>query len=137
MSDIISVSSGSGTGIFRVMLKGVKFSIISYVISFVLLLILAALIVYTNTPESICTPGVDAILLIGAFISAFLTARCLNSKGLLCGFFVGAFNIILLFGMGVLFTTAPFLTASKALFVLYGGIAGALGGIIGVNTGKN
>lgn len=137
MSDIISVSSGSGAGIFRVILKGIKFSIISYLISFVLLLILAALIVYTNTPESICTPGVDAIVLIGAFLSAFLTARCLNSKGLLCGLIVGVFNIILLFGMGVLFTSAPFLTASKALFVLYGGIVGALGGIIGVNTGKN
>ena len=137
MSDVISVSSGSGAGTARILLKSLKFIILSYIISFVLLLLLAFVLVYTDAPETISNPAVNIITLSGAFISAFLTGRSLSSKGWLFGFAAGTINIVILFALGTLFTRTPFFLASKLAFILYGGICGAIGGIIGVNTGKN
>lgn len=137
MSDIISVSAGSGAGTIRVLLKSVKFIILSYIISFILLLVLAAVIVYTNVSETISNPAVNIITLSGAFISSFLTAKNLTSRGWLFGFLSGLFNVAFLFAAGTLFTSSPFFTVPKIMFMLYGGICGAIGGIIGVNVGKN
>jgi len=137
VSDVISVSSGSTAGAARVILKSLKFIILSYIISFALLLILALVLVYTDAPETISAPAVNIITLSGAFMSAFLTGRSLNSKGWIYGFAAGIINIVILFALGTVFTHTPFFSASKLMFMLYGGICGAVGGIIGVNTGKN
>ena len=137
MSDVISVSTGSNTGVVRILLKSVKFIILSYVISFILLLVLALVIVYTDVSETISGPAVNIITLSGAFVSSFLTAGNLTSKGWICGFLSGMLNIMLLFAAGSLFTSSAFFTAHKMMFMLYGGICGAVGGIIGVNVGKN
>lgn len=137
MSDVISVSTGSGAGAARVLFKSLKFIILSYIISFVLILILALVLVYTDAPETISSPAVNIITLSGAFMSAFLTGRRLSSKGWLFGFAAGVINIVILFALGALFTSQEFFCASKMTFILYGGLSGAVGGIIGVNTVKN
>ena len=137
MSDVISVSSGSAAGTARIILKSLKFIILSYIVSFVLLLILALVLVYTDAPETVSHPAVNIITLSGAFMSAFLTGRSLSSKGWLFGFAAGIINIVILYALGTLFTSAEFFTASNMAFMLYGGMCGVVGGIIGVNTGKN
>ena len=137
MSDVISATAGTGAGTIRIILKSVKFIILSYIISFILLLVLAAVIVYTNVSETISGPAVNIITLSGAFISSFLTTKNLTSRGWFFGFLSGLFNIALLFAAGALFTSSPFFTVSRIMFMLYGGICGAIGGIIGVNVGKN
>ena len=137
MSDVISATAGSGAGTIRILLKSVKFIILSYIISLILLLVLAAVIVYTDISETISNPAVSIITLSGAFISSFLTAKNLTSRGWLFGFVTGIFNIAFLFALGTLLTSSAFFTVPKIMFMLYGGMCGAIGGIIGVNTGKN
>ena len=137
MSDVISVSTGSDAGTIRILLKSVKFIILSYIISFILLLVLAAVIVYTDVSETISNPAVNIITLSGAFVSSFLTAKNLTSRGWLFGFLSGLFNIAFLFAVGTFFTSSAFFTIPKTMFMLYGGMCGAIGGIIGVNVGKN
>lgn len=137
MSDIISVSPGLAAGSKRTILKSLKFTFLSYIISLVLLAIVAALVVYTNIPESISGTAVSVITLFGAFLSSFLTCRGISSKGWLFGFLTGAFNIAFLFFLGTFLTSESLFTVSKLLFTLYGGLCGAAGGIIGVNLGKN
>ena len=137
MSDVISATAGSGAGTIRILLKSVKFIILSYIISLILLLVLAAVIVYTDISETISNPAVSIITLSGAFISSFLTAKNLTSRGWLFGFVTGIFNIAFLFALGTLLTSSAFFTVPKIMFMLYGGMCGAIGGIIGVNVGKN
>ncbi|MBO7288489.1 MAG: TIGR04086 family membrane protein [Clostridia bacterium] len=137
MSDVISATAGSGAGTIRILLKSVKFIILSYIISLILLLVLAFVIVYTDISETISNPAVSIITLSGAFISSFLTAKNLTSRGWLFGFVTGIFNIAFLFALGTLLTSSAFFTVPKIMFMLYGGMCGAIGGIIGVNVGKN
>ena len=137
MSDVISATAGSGAGTIRILLKSVKFIILSYIISLILLLVLAAVIVYTDISETISNPAVSIITLSGAFISSFLTAKNLTSRGWLFGFVTGIFNIAFLFALGTLLTSSAFFTVPKIMFMLYDGMCGAIGGIIGVNVGKN
>ncbi|MBO5742795.1 MAG: TIGR04086 family membrane protein [Clostridia bacterium] len=137
MSDVISATAGSGAGTIRILLKSVKFIILSYIISLILLLVLAFVIVYTDISETISGPAVNIITLSGAFISSLLTAKNLTSRGWLFGFVTGTFNIAFLFVAGTLFTSSAFFTVPRIMFMLYGGMCGAIGGIIGVNVGKN
>jgi len=136
MSEIISVSASSDMGIARTSLKSLKFIIISYLISVILLAVLAVVIVYTDVSESISVPAVKSIKLFAAFLSAFLTSRSCNSKGWLCGIITGTINVALLIFIGTLLVDGSFFKKSNILLVAFGGICGMIGGIIGVNSGK-
>ena len=137
MSEIVSASSNSGAIVGRTFLKSVKFTVISYIISIILLAVLAVVIVYTDVSEKISVPAVRIITFFGAFLSAFLTAKNSSSKGWLCGTFTGCFNVALLMCIGAFLTDASLFTRSNFIFVLVGGVCGMIGGIIGVNMGHN
>ena len=53
MSEIISASSNSSTTNSHTFLKAIKFTLISYVISVVLIALLAVIIVYTDISQKI------------------------------------------------------------------------------------
>lgn len=135
MSETISVSN-SDTDIFKVVLKTVKFTLVSYVVSVILIAALAVLLVYTDMSEAVSAPAVKGITLFGAFLSAFLTAKTANAKGWLCGMFAGAFNIFALQLIGTAAFGAPLFVSSNFIMVALGAVCGMTGGIIGVNFGN-
>ncbi len=130
MSDKASVSTNDSAFSF---LKSIKFILISYLISFLLIAVLSAVITWTDVPEAVASPSVRVITFFSAFLSALLTTRSSGSKGWLVGALTGAINIavLLLFGMA-LFGGMAF-SFSNALMILLGAVSGMAGGIIGVN----
>lgn len=137
MSEIISASSNSSTTNSHTFLKAIKFTLISYVISVVLIALLAVIIVYTDISQKISVPSVRGITLFGAFLSAVLTARTCKSKGWVCGFFTGLFNVALLMFIGTALISSSFFTKSNVFLAFCGGLSGMAGGILGVNLGNN
>lgn len=137
MSDIISVSSVSGKGTLHTVLKSVKFIFVSYIISVILLALLALALVYTDFPESYSYISVKIITLFGALLSACFTARSISSYGWLCGLFTGSANVIILLLIGQAFSASHIFTMSNLALVALAAICGSVGGIIGVNIGKN
>ena len=137
LSEIISLSSESGINTIRIVLKSIKFTIISYLVSVLLLAGLSVIIVYTDVPEKISAPAVTGIKLFGAFLSAFLTSKSCQARGWLCGLISGVLNIFILTAVGSLFTDYAVFASANLTKLGLGGICGMVGGIIGVNFGKN
>ena len=117
-------------------LKGIKFIIISYITSLVLIFAFTALIVYTDVPEEAGGIGVGIITFLGAFLSGLLFGRSTKRGGLLWGGIQGCLNILGLFVLGIALYGEIGETSDMILKVIIGCICGSIGGIIGVNTGK-
>ena len=137
MSEFISASSDSGISAIRILSKSVKFTIVSYLVSVLLLAVLTVVIVYTDVPEKISGPSVIAIKMFGAFLSAFLTSKSCETKGWLCGIVSGVVNILLLMVIGSLISNSHTPVSDNLTNLLFGGACGMIGGIIGVNFVKN
>ena len=137
LSEIISLSSESGINTIRIVLKSIKFIIISYLVSVLLLAALSVIIVYTDVPGKISAPAVTAIKLFGAFLSAILTSKSCQAKGWLCGLISGVLNLLILMFIGSLLTDSAVFATDNLTKLAIGGVCGMVGGIIGVNFGKN
>ena len=137
LSDIVSASSNSDTGIFTIVSKSLKFIFVSYIISIILLALLALIIVYTDVSEQIAGPSVKGITLFGAFLAAFLASKTTRVKGWLCGIFTGTLNIALLKLFGAALMGASLFETSNFIVLGGGALFGMIGGIIGVNFGDN
>ena len=137
MSENISVSASTGTNVLNTALKAIKFILISYVISIILLALVAVFIVYTDVSESISGPAVKIITLLGAFISAFLTSKSAEAKGWICGAFTGGLNVFLLMVIGMALMGTQIFSMPNTILMLSGSFCGLIGGILGVNLGNN
>ncbi len=137
MSNVILGSSNSESGGFRFILKSLKFTLISYVISILLLAAWAILIVYTDVSEQLSMPVVKGITFFGAFLSALLASKTTGAKGWLSGLFTGAVNIVIIKLIGMALMGASIVMPSDLITLGAGAFFGMIGGIIGVNFGNN
>jgi len=115
-------------------LKALKFILVSYVISVVIILLAALIVVYTDVPESFMTLSVKIVTFLGAFLSALFTSRHAMTKGWMCGMLTSLAHVFLLhliakLTMGV----DPGLTFSAGELAI-SALCGFAGGIIGVNS---
>lgn len=129
-------ASKKGTGKLSVFLKTLKFIVISYAVCVLLIAVLSALLVYTDLPESITNLSVKVITYVGVFISAFLSARSSNSRGLFWGAYTGGLNIMILTFIGAAAYGNRFFDLSNLMAILAGMGIGAVGGILGINSVK-
>lgn len=136
MSEQNSISSGS-LSVVGNLLKVLKFILVSYVVSALLIAGLAALLAYTSLPEALANPGVRIIRMFGAFLTGLMLSRSVGKRGLLWGFAGGMMNIVLLGVLGSFLPEVSQNISKMLLTSLAGGATGALGGIIGINTNKN
>lgn len=137
MSERVSTSSNAPATAVSTLLKAVKLIFISYIISVVMIMALAAVLVYTDMPDSYSEPGVKIIELFAAFLSALLIAKNVGGKGWLCGLLAGGANIIILLLLGSLLMNSVFFTNSNISLISCGALCGIAGGIVGVNLGDN
>ncbi len=114
-------------------LKILKFVGIAYLMTLIFLVIFAALLVYTNVPESFMDTGVLIIILISILISSFLSVKKTKENGLKNGAIIGAAYILILYVLSSVFVTGFSLTAYSIVTIILSGIIGMIGGIIGVN----
>ncbi len=137
MSERVSTSSTSSATAVSALAKALKFIFISYIVSLALIMILAAVLVYTDIPESYSDTAIMIIELFAAFLSALLLAKNVGGKGWLCGFLTGGVNIIILLLLGSLLMNAPLFPNSALSRIACGALSGIVGGIVGVNLGDN
>lgn len=114
-------------------LKIFKFVGVAYLMTLIFLVVFAALLAYTNVPESFMDTGVLIIILLSILISSFLSVKKTKENGLKNGAIIGAVYILLLYILSSVFVTGFSLTAYSIITIILSGIIGMIGGIIGVN----
>lgn len=114
-------------------LKIFKFVGVAYLMTLIFLVVFAALLAYTNVPESFIDTGVLIIILLSILISSFLSVKKTKENGLKNGAIIGAVYILVLYILSSVFVTGFSLTAYSIITIILSGIIGMIGGIIGVN----
>lgn len=114
----------------------IKGSIFAIIISFILLLIFAMLLCYTNLSENTIKPVVLVITGISILIGSMISTRKIRKNGLLNGSLVGFIYIVILYLVSSLFLAGFLLTFNSFIMLLVGIVTGIIGGIIGVNLNK-
>lgn len=105
--------------------------------AFVLILLFAFVLRFTNIPDSIITPVNQVIKGISIFLGVFVGLRKQKNNGLLKGVLIGFFFVLVAFlTFSVLDGTFVF---DKTFYsdIIFGSVIGAICGIICVNLKKN
>lgn len=120
------------TNIIRI----IKGSLLSIIVSVIFLIIFAVLLTYTNLSENTITPVVLAIVGLSILMGSYLSTRKIEQNGILNGAIVGVIYMLILYiASSVIFMDFS-LRASSIIMIGCGLIAGIIGGIIGVNVKK-
>lgn len=109
--------------------------LVGYGITLVLLLVLAGVMTYTPAGEKTMAVFVSTANLIGIFFAGLWAVRRVTSNGWLIGGVTGIICPLLLRLVGVLACDGRFFTLQLLGIALTGFLAGALGGITGINLG--
>ena len=116
------------------LIKILKGSIISIVITIVLLLIFSALLAYTNLNENVSTYVIIAIMGISIIIGSLISTRKVKKNGMINGGLVGLIYIIFIYILSSIFiTTFGSINIYTIIMIIIAIITGIIGGIIGVN----
>ena len=111
----------------------IKGSIFSIIISLILLLIFAILLCYTNLSENSIKPTILVITGVGILIGSMISAKKIRKNGLITGGMVGAVYIIILYMVSSLTITNFSITINSLTMLIVAIITGMIGGIIGIN----
>lgn len=118
----------------KTILKGV---LTSYILSVILLAIFAVIITYTNFPESSIPTVVLTISILSILYAGKIAAKKAKSKGWLVGSVSGLMYMFILYLISLIFSQRAVFDAHVAFIFLIGLVAGAVGGIIGINFKKS
>ena len=97
------------------------------------LCLVAFVIIRIDTPEYILIPLTTVILTFSSFLDSFLLAKVLKENGIAIGILTGIFFAVFIIAIALYYNTFCIsnILITKILAVV---LAGAVGGIIGVNT---
>ena len=118
-------------GIF---LNYVKALLLSFLITFSLILILSLFLTYSNLSDTIINPGIIIISGISVLVGGFNVSRKNKGKGILNGGILGIIYIIILFLISSILNSSFSVNISSLIMISICIIAGAIGGILGVNS---
>lgn len=127
---MIKVKENSNSNVIIKILKG---SILSIVASIVLLIILAAILTYTNVNENIIPTVIIIITAVSILIGSQITTSKIKKNGILNGICVGVIYIIMLYLISSIVSKKFSLNNYSIIMIATGIAIGGLGGIIGVN----
>lgn len=111
-------------------LKGVG---ISFLVTFILLIIFSLILTYTNVQESIINPVIIVITAISILIGSSIVNVKIRKNGLINGAIVGGVYIAIIYMISSLLNWKFGLNMEAIIMIAVGIIFGILGGIIGVN----
>ena len=119
-------------GMFSI-LFGFKNIFLSFLITVGILFIVSIIAVFTNMPDAAVSITVSIVTYVCVGFCGFRAAKCEKKSGLVIGALSGIFYALLLFLIGsVAFMKFSF-NISILLSIAICGLAGAIGGIAGVN----
>lgn len=110
-----------------------KGSIVSIIITLIILLIFALLLAYTNMPETMIIPVVIATSGISILIGSIISSRKIKKQGLINGGFVGLIYITTIYILSSIIQKDFSINTYSIIMIVACVFAGCLGGIIGVN----
>ena len=131
-----NTKKSEGNSRFSNLLKVIKGSIISILISLILLLITAAILTYTNVSESVIPGAVIAISALSILIGSILSSMNIKKNGLLNGLLVGLIYMVVIYLISSIAITGFSMNMKTIIMLIASGLAGIVGGIIGVNIHK-
>ncbi len=115
------------------LLKGLLASVIVTALAFILLALIMA---NTDFPQRLITPAVILTTIVSVLTAGSVSTRGIHNKGWLNGSVVGLIYMIILYLVSSLvyndFTIDKYVITMTAIGIL----AGAIGGIVGINTGN-
>lgn len=111
--------------------------IVAYIITIILFMIYALILSFTNISESTIPIATNLISMLGIFIASSATLIKFKEKGLINGAKVGGVYAILLYIFSGVLGRGFALDGKILVIILLDVIIGMIGGIIGVNFGKN
>lgn len=110
--------------------KGVGISLLS---TFVLLVIFASLLTYTQISETIINPVIIVITAISILIGSSIGNIKIKKNGLLNGALIGGIYILTIYLISSILNWKFGLEIQSIIMIVIGMVFGILGGIIGVN----
>lgn len=114
-------------------IKILKGSALSIVISIILLLILAGTLTYTNVSEEVIPTVIIIITGLSILIGSQITASHIQKNGIINGIAVGLIYVIGLYLLSSIISQNFSLNNYSLIMIATSVIIGGLGGIIGVN----
>lgn len=110
--------------------KGVGISLLT---TFILLIIFASLLTYTQISETIINPVIIVITAISILIGSSIGNIKIKKNGLLNGALIGGIYILTIYLISSILNWKFGLEIQSIIMIIIGMIFGILGGIIGVN----
>lgn len=121
------------TNNLKSILKG---SVVAILISIILLFNFAAILTYTKLSERTMPAIVIVITAISILIGSQFTTSKMKKSGILYGAFVGIIYILFLYLISSILTKNFSLSGYGIIMIISSVLAGAIGGIIGINRRK-
>ena len=115
------------------MIRIIKGSIISIVITLLLMLLFAILLTYTNIKENTIKPVIIVISGISILIGSSISTLKINKNGILNGGLVGFLYVTCLYLISSIINVGFRINLYSIIMILVCILTGAIGGIIGVN----
>lgn len=115
------------------MIKIVKGSALAIAITLITLLGLALLLSYTNISENIIIPVIIIITAISIMIGSIFSSIKIKKQGIMNGAIVGSIYIVTIYLLSSIFHQDFSISINTIIMITAGILAGATGGIVGVN----
>ena len=112
--------------------KGV---IISLIVTLILLMVSSLIITYTGVSENAIPMFAMASAVISIISGSVASSKTAKSKGYLNGALCGLLYILLLYAIASLISEKIGFNGHTAILFAVGAVVGAVGGVIGINTG--
>ena len=132
--NVKTVQSGGFTSFILGFLKGAA---IAVVLTLVVFLVFAFILSYTPLSESAIVYIAYITEIIGALVAGFIPAKRAGTKGMLTGALSGFLYILIIWIIASLAADGFFIGRHILTMVVISVVAGAIGGISGVNTGTS
>lgn len=110
-----------------------KSIILSILLTFIALLLLSAVLNFTDVSENIISPSIIVISSVCIMIGSFIVSKKIKEKGILNGAILGILYMFVLYIISSIANGSFALNVSSLAMIGIGIIAGIFGGILGVN----
>lgn len=125
--------SKGGRNFFKCLIKG---SLIALSISLISICVFAFVLRFCDISEEVIKPVNQIIKIVSVLIGAYIGMKGCREMGLITGFFIGLIYTILSFVVFSLLNGGFDFKSSLINDLIFGGIAGAISGILAVNFRK-
>ncbi len=119
------------------LLSAVKGTVAAYIFLIVCFCILALIYTYTPMPDKYAEPAVNAISLISLLVAGFVASRNADMMGWLHGAFAGLMHAVIRMIIGLIVFKSYVPSDGVGKIILIAILTAAIGGIVGINFGKN